>query len=94
MVERRAHHFARLPYLLLDEGRVLELVLHDVKAVFHDLHALIGIAEGGQLVRLVARIQHLTDEATKMLSAMRENDSAHTVPDTYRTAELGFVTVL
>lgn len=40
------------------------------------------------------RIQHLTDEATKMLSAMRENDSAHTVPDTYRTAELGFVTVL
>lgn len=36
----------------------------------------------------------LPDQAQKLLSSMRENDSAHTVPDTYRTSELGFMTVL
>lgn len=40
------------------------------------------------------RIQPLTDNMTKLMSAMRENDSAHTVPDTYRTSELGFIEVL
>ena len=49
-------------------------------------------AEGDPSV--TERVQSLTDEATKMLSAMRENDSAHTTPDTYETCELGFVSVL
>lgn len=40
------------------------------------------------------RVQSLTDEATKMLSAMRENDSAHTTTDTYETCELGYISVL
>jgi len=40
------------------------------------------------------RVQSLTDEATKLLSAMRENDSAHTTPDTYDTCVLGYVPVL
>lgn len=40
------------------------------------------------------RVQSLTDEATKLLSAMRENDSAHTTPDTYDTASLGYVSIL
>lgn len=40
------------------------------------------------------RVQSLTDECTKLLSAMRENDSAHTIPDTYDTAVLGYVPVL
>lgn len=40
------------------------------------------------------RVQSLTDEATKMLSAIRENDSAHTTTDTYETNELGFIPVL
>lgn len=39
-------------------------------------------------------VQYLTDEASKLLSAMRENDSAHTIPDTYDTATLGYVSVL
>jgi hypothetical protein len=30
----------------------------------------------------------------KLLSAMRENDSAKTVPDTYTTYELGFTRIL
>lgn len=38
--------------------------------------------------------QALTDEATKFLSAMRENDSAHTTTDTYETNVLGYVPVL
>ena len=38
--------------------------------------------------------QSLTDEATKFLSAMRENDSAHTTTDTYETGVLGYVPVL
>lgn len=38
--------------------------------------------------------QSLADEATKFLSAMRENDSAHTTTDTYETGVLGYVTVL
>lgn len=42
----------------------------------------------------VERVQSLTDEATKMLSAMRENDSAHTTTDTYETSVLGYVSVL
>lgn len=40
------------------------------------------------------RVQSLTDEGTKLLSAMRENDSAHTIPDTYDTATLGYIPVL
>lgn len=40
------------------------------------------------------RVQSLTDEANKMISAMRENDQSHTTTDTYRTAELGYVGVL
>lgn len=40
------------------------------------------------------RVQSLNDDASKMLSAMRENDSAHTTVDTYETCELGFVPVL
>lgn len=40
------------------------------------------------------RVQSLTDEATKLLSAIRENDSAHTTADTYETATLGYVPVL
>lgn len=40
------------------------------------------------------RVQSLTDEGSKLLSAMRENDSAHTIPDTYDTIPLGFVPVL
>lgn len=40
------------------------------------------------------RVQSLTDEASKMLSAMRENDSAHTTTDTYDTCALGYVSVL
>lgn len=42
----------------------------------------------------VDRVQSLTDEATKMLSAMRENDSAHTTVDTYETCRLGYIPVL
>lgn len=39
------------------------------------------------------RAQSLTDEATKLLSAIRENDSAHTTPDAYETCELGYIGV-
>lgn len=42
----------------------------------------------------VERVQSLTDEATKLLSAIRENDSAHTTPDAYETATLGYISVL
>lgn len=42
----------------------------------------------------IERVQSLTDEATKMLSAMRENDSAHTTTDTYETSALGYISVL
>jgi len=49
-------------------------------------------AEGDPSV--TERVQSLTDEGSKILSAMRENDSAHTIPDTYDTAQLGFVPVL
>lgn len=38
--------------------------------------------------------QALTDESTKFLSAMRENDSAHTTTDTYETGSLGYISVL
>ena len=38
--------------------------------------------------------QSLTDEAAKFLSAMRENDSAHTDLDTYETAVLGYISVM
>ena len=38
--------------------------------------------------------QALADEATKFLSAMRENDSAHTDVDTYETGVLGYISVL
>ena len=49
-------------------------------------------AEGDPSV--VERVQSLTDEASKLLSAMRENDSAHTVPDTYETTDIGYMRVL
>lgn len=39
-------------------------------------------------------VQPLTDEASKFLSAIRENDSAHTNLDTYETSALGFISVL
>ena len=39
-------------------------------------------------------VQPLTDEASKFLSAIRENDSAHTNLDTYSTSVLGYVSVL
>ena len=38
--------------------------------------------------------QALTDEASKFLSAVRENDSSHTHLDTYETSVLGYVPVL
>ena len=38
--------------------------------------------------------QTLTDEASKFLSAVRENDSAHTNLDTYETSVLGYVSVI
>lgn len=40
------------------------------------------------------RVQSLTDEGSKLLSAIRENDSAHTIPDAYETSVLGYVSVL
>jgi hypothetical protein len=40
------------------------------------------------------RVQSLTDEGSRLLSAMRENDSAHTTTDTYETASLGYVQIL
>lgn len=49
-------------------------------------------AEGDPSV--AERVQSLTDEGSKLLSAIRENDSAHTVSDTYDTAVLGYVPVL
>lgn len=49
-------------------------------------------AEGDPSV--TERVQSLTDEGSKLLSAMRENDSAHTTTDTYETASLGYVSVL
>lgn len=38
--------------------------------------------------------QALTDEASKFLSSVRENDSAHTTMDTYETSQLGYIEVL
>lgn len=49
-------------------------------------------AEGDPSV--VERVQSLTDEGSKILSAMRENDSAHTTTDTYETCEIGYISVL
>lgn len=49
-------------------------------------------AEGDPSV--AERVQSLTDEASKLLSAIRENDSAHTTPDTYETCQLGYISVL
>ena len=40
------------------------------------------------------RVQSLTDEGSKLLSAMRENDSAHTTTDTSETSTLGYVQIL
>ena len=40
------------------------------------------------------RAMPLADEAAKLLSAMRENDSSKTVPDTCSTLELGYMRVL
>lgn len=40
------------------------------------------------------RVQSLTDEGSKLLSAIRENDTAHTTTDTYETTTLGYVSVL
>lgn len=49
-------------------------------------------AEGDPSV--TERVQSLTDEGTKLLSAMRENDSSKTEPDSYNTIELGYTRVL
>lgn len=49
-------------------------------------------AEGDPAV--TERVQSLTDEASKLLSAIRENDSAHTTTDTYETSTLGYVSIL
>lgn len=38
--------------------------------------------------------QSLADEASKFLSSVRENDSAHTNLDTYETSVLGYISVL
>lgn len=38
--------------------------------------------------------QSLADEASKFLSGIRENDSAHTNLDTYETSTLGYISVL
>lgn len=38
--------------------------------------------------------QSLADEASKFLSGIRENDSAHTNMDTYETSTLGYISVL
>lgn len=38
--------------------------------------------------------QALTDEASKFLSGIRENDSAHTNLDTYETSTLGYISVI
>lgn len=43
---------------------------------------------------LAEMVQILTDEASKFLSAVRENDSAHTNLDTYETSQLGYISVL
>lgn len=40
------------------------------------------------------RVMALADEASKLLSAMRENDSSKTFPDEYGTVELGYTRVL
>lgn len=40
------------------------------------------------------RIESLTNDETKMLSAMRENDSQHSIPDMWDSFGLGFVGVL
>ena len=40
------------------------------------------------------RVMGMADEANKLLSAMRQNDSAKTMPDTYTTAELGYTRIL
>lgn len=39
-------------------------------------------------------MQSLTDEATKFLSAIRENNSAHTTTDTYETSAIGYISIL
>lgn len=43
---------------------------------------------------LTEMVQSLTDEASKFLSGVRENDSAHTNLDTYETSPLGYISVL
>lgn len=43
---------------------------------------------------VVERVQSLTDEGSKLLSAIREHSSAHTTPDTYDTCELGYIPIL
>lgn len=40
---------------------------------------------------ITERVQSLTDEGAKILSAIRENDSAHTTEDVYETSELGYI---
>ena len=49
-------------------------------------------AEGDPSVSEMVEV--LTNKAKLMLSAMRENDSAHTTCDTYQTSELGYIEVL
>lgn len=49
-------------------------------------------AEGDPSV--AERVQSLTDEGAKLLSAIREHNSAHTTSDTYETSVLGYVHIL
>lgn len=49
-------------------------------------------AEGDPSV--AERVQSLTDDAKKVLSSVRSHDSAHTIPDTYDTCELGYISIL
>ena len=49
-------------------------------------------AEGDPSV--IERVQSLTDEGAKLLSAIRENDNAHTTTETYETSALGYIEIL
>ena len=40
------------------------------------------------------RVVSLADDATKIMSAMRENDSSKTMTDTYRTSSIGYMRVM
>lgn len=70
-----------------------EKVLTDVPDVLYViLSTAARRAEGDPSITDMA--QSLTDRASKLMSAMRENDSAHTCPDFYETVPLGYIEVL